>query len=196
MPQLPHTTLAQVFTEARTFNTFSEQELPDALLHELYDLAKWGPTAFNAQPARFFFVRSADARARLVACLSPRNAEKTLKVPVTAIVAQDSLFFEHLPAQFPANPKAPDMYSGDAQLAETTALRNSSLQGAYLIVAARMLGLACGPMSGFNAAAVDEAFFPDGRYKTNFLVNLGYGDTTGQRPRGPRLGFDEAAQIL
>jgi len=196
MPQLPHTTLAQVFLEARTFNAFSEQELPDALLHELYDLAKWGPTSFNSQPARFVFVRSPDAKARLAACLSPRNSDKTLKAPITAIVAQDSRFFEHLPAQFPANPKAGDMYSGDAHLAETTALRNSSLQGAYLIVAARMLGLACGPMSGFNAAAVNEAFFPEGRYKANFLVNLGYGDTTGLRPRGPRLGFDEAAQIL
>lgn len=196
MSKLPHAALQQAFLDARTVNAFADQDVPDALLHELHDLAKWGPTSFNSQPARFVFVRSAEAKARLVPCLLPANADKTHKAPVTAIVAMDTRFFEHLPEQFPANPKAGDIYSGNSALAEATAYRNSSLQGAYLIIAARMLGLACGPMSGFNAAAVDAAFFPEGRFKANFLVNLGYGDTAGQRPRGPRFGFDEVAQIL
>jgi nitroreductase len=195
MLKLPHTTLAQVFLEARTFNAFGKQDVPDELLQELYDLAKWGPTSFNSQPGRFVFVRSDEAKAKLVACLSPGNADKTMKAPVIVIVAQDTRFFDHLPDQFPANPKARDMYSDNTALAEATAFRNSSLQGAYLIIAARMLGLACGPMSGFNAAAVNAAFFPDGRCKANFLVNLGYGDAAALRPRGPRLGFTAAAQI-
>ncbi|AMG89395.1 malonic semialdehyde reductase [Bordetella parapertussis] len=185
----------QIFQAARTFNRYTEQSISDATLHELYELMKWGPTAMNSQPGRFIFLRSAAARQRLAPALSPGNLEKTLAAPVTVIVAQDTQFYEHLPTQFSAYDARP-VFENNADAARATAMRNSSLQGAYLIVAARMLGLDAGPMSGFDAAKVDAEFFPDGRCKANFLVNLGYGDPAGNYPRGPRLAFDTAAQIL
>ncbi|KDC43621.1 nitroreductase family protein [Bordetella bronchiseptica M435/02/3] len=185
----------QIFQAARTFNRYTEQSISDATLHELYELMKWGPTAMNSQPGRFIFLRSAAARQRLAPALSPGNLEKTLTAPVTVIVAQDTQFYEHLPTQFSAYDARP-AFENNADAARATAMRNSSLQGAYLIVAARMLGLDAGPMSGFDAAKVDAEFFPDGRCKANFLVNLGYGDPAGNYPRGPRLAFDTAAQIL
>jgi len=185
----------QAFSGARTFSRFTDQPVSDETLHALYALAQWGPTASNCQPARYVFVRSAEARARLRACLAPGNVDKAMSAPVTVIVALDSRFHEHLPTQFPHMPGAGTMYENDADLAHTVALRNSSLQGAYLIVAARLLGLDCGPMSGFNAQALDQSFFPDGRYRSNFLLNIGTGDTTALRPRGPRLPFETVATI-
>lgn len=192
---LRDTALDQLFRQARTAHAFRPDPLSDSLLRELYDLLKWAPTAFNAQPARFVFVRSAEAKARLIPTLSSGNAAQTLAAPVSVIVAQDSQFFEHLPKQFPAYDAKP-LFEGNAALAESTASRNSSLQGAYLILAARALGLDAGPQSGFNAEALNQAFFPDGRYRVNFVVNLGIADTTALYPRGPRLSFDEAAQIV
>jgi len=140
-------------------------------------------------------VRSPEAKAKLKGALMGGNVDKTMAAPVTAIVAYDTEFHEHLPAQFPAMPGARDMFHGNAPLIETTGLRNSSLQGAYLILAARALGLDAGPMSGFDNAAVDKAFFPDGKWKSNFLINLGYGDASGNWPRGPRLPFETMARI-
>ena len=191
---LNNTALEQTFTQARTFNKFTDRTVSDETLRALYELAKWGPTSMNSQPARIVFVRSAEAKAQLLPALLPGNADKTLAAPVCAIVAMDSRFFEHLPEQFPAMNAKP-MFEGNAALAEGTAFRNSSLQAAYLIVAARQLGLDCGPMSGFDPAKVNQAFFPDGRYKANLLINLGYGDASGNHPRGPRLPFETVARI-
>jgi 3-hydroxypropanoate dehydrogenase len=192
---LPETSLKQLFTDARTVNGFQNVPIGDETLHALYDLLKWGPTAFNAQPARYVFVRSPEAKDKLKPALSSGNVAQTLAASVTVIVAQDTRFYEHLPTQFPAYNAKP-LFEGNAALAEATAFRNSSLQGAYLILAARSLGLDAGPQSGFNPDAVNQAFFPDGRYKTNFLVNLGLADPAGVRPRNGRLAFNEVAQIL
>ena len=187
--------LKQLFLDARTFNKFQPRPIDDATLHSLVDLMKWGPTSMNTQPGRIVFVRSAQAKDKLKGALSGGNVDKTMAAPVTAIVAWDSEFHEHLPTQFPAMPAARDMFQGNASLIELTGLRNSSLQGAYLILAARALGLDAGPMSGFNNAAVDAAFFPEGTWKSNFLINLGYGDSSGNWPRGPRLPFHAMARI-
>jgi 3-hydroxypropanoate dehydrogenase len=192
---LSDASLKQLFTEARTVNGFKNVPISDATLHALYDLLKWGPTAFNAQPARFVFVRSDAAKKKLKPALSAGNVAQTLAASVTVIVAQDTRFYEHLPTQFPAFDAKP-LFEGNATLAEATATRNSSLQGAYLILAARSLGLDAGPQSGFNPDAVNQAFFPDGRYKVNFVVNLGVADPAGIRPRNARLAFNEVAQIL
>lgn len=192
---LPTASLEQSFLSARTFSKFTSQPVPDALLHQLYDLAKWGPTSMNCQPARLVFVRSPEAKAQLKLALALGNADKTMAAPVTVIVAMDSRFFDHLPEQFTAMNAKP-MFEGNVALAEGTAFRNSSLQGAYLILAARQLGLDCGPMSGFDAAKVNEQFFPDGRFKANFLVNLGYGEQGSTYPRGPRLPFETACSIV
>jgi 3-hydroxypropanoate dehydrogenase len=183
------------FRNARTFNKFTSQPVSDETLQQLVELAKWGPTSMNAQPLRLVFVKSEAAKAKLKDALSPGNVEKTMAAPVTAIVAYDTRFHEHLASQFPVMPTAGAMFAGNEALSSATAFRNSSLQGAYLIVAARLLGLDSGAMSGFNPAAVDAAFFADGRYKTNFLINLGYGDASGNYPRGPRLGFSDIARI-
>ncbi len=188
--------LDQAFRTARTFNAFSGKEVPDALLRELYALLKWGPTSMNCQPSRYVFVKSEAAKARLAPALAQGNVAKTMAAPVTVIVATDTRFHEHMATQFPANAKAGAMFADNAALAESTAFRNGTLQGGYLIIAARLLGLDCGPMSGFDATKLDAEFFPDGRYKANFLVNLGYGDPSANYPRGPRLDFDTVAQIL
>jgi nitroreductase len=187
--------LAQVFTAARTFNKFTDQPVSEATLRELYEVMKWAPTSMNAQPARFVFVKSAEAKARLKPALSGGNADKTMAAPVCVIVAQDSNFQSHITEQFKAFDARP-MFDGNAALTQTTAFRGSTMQGAYLILAARSLGLACGPMSGFENATVDAEFFADGRYKSNFLINIGYGDASGNYPRGPRLGFEEVCQVL
>lgn len=194
-PALPRVVLQQLFGDARTAHAFRPDPISDQTLHALYEQLKWGPTAFNAQPGRYVFVRSTAAKARLQPALSSGNVAQTLAAPVTVIVAQDSRFFEHLPQQFPAYDAKP-LFEGNAALAEATASRNSSLQGAYLILAARALGLDAGPQSGFNPEAINQAFFPDGRYRVNFLVNLGIADPAGELPRGPRLAFDDVAQIL
>jgi 3-hydroxypropanoate dehydrogenase len=186
----------QAFLSARTFNKFKPDAVSDETLKQLYDLLKWGPTSLNAQPGRYVFLRTADAKQRLKPALSPGNTDKTMAAPVVVIVAMDTQFQEFLPAQVPAMPAARGMFDGNAALIQATAFRNSSLQGAYLIVAARLLGLDCGPMSGFDTAKVDAEFFPDGRWKSNFLINLGHGDASGNYPRGPRLPFETAVQLL
>jgi 3-hydroxypropanoate dehydrogenase len=195
MPALDRSALDQVFFNARTFNRYTERPVDDATLHAIYDLLRWGPTSMNCQPARYVFVRSTEAKARLKPVLSPGNVDKTMAAPVTVIVATDTRFFEHLPTQFPAFDAQP-MFAGNPALAQATAQRNGSLQGGYLIVAARMLGLDCGPMSGFDAAKLNAEFFPDGRWQANFLVNLGYGDAGGNYPRAPRLPFETVATIV
>jgi 3-hydroxypropanoate dehydrogenase len=169
----------------------------DTQVRELYELFKWGPTTMNSQPARFVFVRSQRAKEKLRPALTARNLEKTMAAPVTVIVAYDLYFYQQLPNVFPHRPDAVDAFVGDDRKAPTeiTAFRNSSLQGAYLIIAARALGLDAGPMSGFDHAKVDSAFFPDGRWKSNFLCNIGTGDKSTLFPRNPRLTFEEACRI-
>lgn len=191
---IPEAALDQLFRAARTVHAFRPVPVTDELIHQLYELVKWGPTAFNAQPARYVFVRSEEAKAKLKPALSAGNSAQTLAAGVTVIVAHDTRFYEHLPTQFPAYDAKP-IFENSAEAAQATAFRNSSLQGAYLILAARALGLDAGPQSGFNAALVDQAFFPDGRYRSNFLLNLGVADPSGTFERGPRLAFDEVAEI-
>lgn len=185
--------LDQLFRTARTYNAFSG-EVSDETLHKLYDLLKFGPTAANSTPARFVFVKSAEAKAKLGPALDAGNYEKTMAAPVTVIVGFDQDFHEKLPVLFP-HTDAKSWFEGPRENRFIPAFRNGSLQGAYLILAARALGLDCGPMSGFNAAKVDETFFAGTAIKSNFLVNLGKGDPASIFPRSPRLGFDEACRI-
>jgi 3-hydroxypropanoate dehydrogenase len=192
---LPPEVLDQLFRQARTVHAFDPAPVDDVTIHQLYDLLKWGPTAFNAQPARYLFLRSPEAKARLGPALSSGNRDKTLAAPLVAIIAYDARFHEHLPEQFPAFDAKP-LFDDNPALAEQTAVRNGSLQGAYLILAARALGLDVGPMSGFNPARVNEEFFPDGRYRVNFIASLGVGIPASAFPRGPRLDFDVAARVL
>jgi len=184
-----------LFRNARTYNGWQDRPIPTETLKELYDLLKWAPTSFNCQPARFVFVASPEAKARLKPHLIPSNAEKTMKASACVIVAYDTRFYDYLPKNFPAYDAKP-MFENNAELADVTAKRNGSLQGGYMILAARSLGLDCGPMSGFNPAGVDAEFFPDGRYKSNFLCNIGYGTQENLYARGPRFEFDEACRIL
>ena len=188
-------TTAQLFTDARTQNGYLPTPVADDTLRQLYDLLKWGPTAANSCPARFQFVRSAEAKARLLGCVSAGNVAKITEAPVTVIVGMDLEFHEKLPQLFP-HVDARAWFAGKPAAIQETAFRNSSLQGGYLILAARALGLDCGPMSGFDAAKLNAAFFPDGAWTVNFLVNLGYPDPAGYRPRGPRLPFDAMARIV
>lgn len=183
-----------LFTAAHTPGGFLATPVSDETLRALYELLKWGPTSANCTPARFVFARSAEARERLAACVSPGNAERVRTAPVTAIVGMDLDFPETLPRLYP-QADARSWYAGNPDLVETTALRNSSLQGAYLIVAARALGLDAGPMSGFDATRVDDAFWPGTRVRTNFICVLGHADPARARPRNPRLDFDEACWI-
>jgi 3-hydroxypropanoate dehydrogenase len=185
-----------IFRKARTQNSFDPTPLPEQLLHQVYDLMKWGPTSANCSPARFVFVASKDAKERLKPALSANNRDKTMAAPCTVIVAYDTKFYELLPELFPHNQTARSWFEGNEALAQETAFRNSSLQGAYFIVAARSLGLDCGPMSGFDQAKVNAEFFPDGRIKSNFLVNLGYGDDQNMFARSPRLSFERTCQVL
>ncbi|HEY8065771.1 MAG TPA: malonic semialdehyde reductase [Methylosinus sp.] len=187
--------LAQLFTEARTHNGWADREVPDALLEQAVRLALWGPTSANCLPARFVLVRSAAAKARLAPALAPGNLDKTLAAPATAIVAHDTQFYEHLPRLYPAT-DARAWFVGNAPLVETTAFRNGTLQGAYFLLALRAMGLDAGPMSGFDNAKVDAEFFPGGTTKSNFLINIGYGDPVKLYPRGPRFAFEEVASIL
>jgi 3-hydroxypropanoate dehydrogenase len=186
-----------LFRAARTQNGFVDKAVSDDQLRALYELMQWGPTTMNTQPARLVFVRSKAGKDRLAPALSPGNLEKTMKAPVTAIIAYDLRFYDNLPRTFPHNPNAKSIFEGEEKKAhvQTTAMRNGSLQGAYLMLAARALGLDCGPMSGFDNAKVDAAFFPDGRIKSNFLCNLGYGDPSKVFPRSPRLPFDEVCTL-
>lgn len=188
-------TTAQLFTEARTQNGYLDQPVSDAQLHELYELVKFGPTAVNSCPARFQFVRTAEAKAKLAEGMAPGNAPKVMQAPVTVIVGMDLAFPDTLPQLFPHVDARP-WYAGNDALIRETALRNSSLQGAYLILAARALGLGCGPMSGFNTAQVDAAFWAGTSVTTNFICTLGHGDASKLYPRSPRLSFDEACRLV
>lgn len=187
-----------IFREARTQNAWLPRPVPDELLREIYDLAKLGPTSANTSPMRLVFVKSHEAKERLRPALMPANVDKTMAAPITAIVADDLRFYEFVPRLFPHNPKFGEMFTqpGKEEFARTHAFRNSTLQAGYFILAARALGLDVGPMSGFDNGKVDAEFFPDGRWKSNFLMNLGYGDPAALRPRNPRLSFEEACRII
>lgn len=187
--------LDQIFRVARTQNKWQDRAVPDSKLEELYELLKWGPTSANGSPARFVFVRTSEGKAKLKPALSAGNMEKTMSAPVTAIVAYDPKFYDRLPFLFP-HADARSWFAGSAALAEATAFRNGSLQGAYLIIAARSIGLDVGAMSGFDNAKVDEAFLAESGWKSNFLVNIGYGDPAGVLERLPRLPFDEAVKLV
>jgi 3-hydroxypropanoate dehydrogenase len=186
--------LDQLFREARTHNAWQDRAVPDAKLEEVYNLLKFAPTSANSSPARFVFLRTAEAKAKLKQALSPGNLEKTMTAPVTVIVAHDIEFYEKLPFLFP-HADARSWFAGNPAFAETSAFRNGTLQGAYLILAARAAGLDAGPMSGFDNGKVDELFLAGTTWKSNFLVNLGYGDPAGLFPRSPRLSFDEACRV-
>ena len=193
-PTLEARVLDQLFHSARTQNKWQDRPVPDSTLQELYDLLKWGPTSANGMPGRFVFVRTAEGKEKLRPALSAGNLEKTMTAPVITIVAHDLKFYDELPRLFP-HADARSWFSGNEHLAETTAFRNGTLQGAYLIMAARSLGLDVGPMSGFDNAKVDAAFFAGTDWRSNFLVNLGYGDPSGLFDRSPRLSFDEACRL-
>ena len=184
-----------IFRNARTLTAWLDKPVPEAVLRAVWDLAKLGPTSANCCPARIVFVASPEAKERLKPCLSPGNVEKTMKAPATAIIGHDLEFYERLPALFP-HTDARSWFVGKPDLARETAFRSGTLQGAYLMLAARALGLDCGPMSGFDSDAVDAAFFPGGKVKSNFLCNLGYGDRTSLRPRGPRPVFDDVCAVV
>ena len=186
--------LDQLFRAARTHNKWQDRPVPDAKLHELYELLKWGPTSANSSPARFVFVRTPEGKAKLKEALSAGNTEKTMTAPVTVIVCYDSYFYDKLGQLFP-HADAKPWFTSSPEFAEKTAFRNGSLQGAYLMLAARAVGLDVGAMSGFDNAKVDELFLFGTGWKSNFLVNLGYGDPAGLFPRSPRLSFDEAARL-
>jgi len=187
--------LDQIFRAARTHNGFAGP-ITDDDLEAIYELMKWGPTSANSCPARFVFVRSAEAKARLRPALSPGNLDKTMAAPVTAIVAHDLEFYEQLPKLFP-HTDARSWFAGKSDdHIRSNAFRGGTLQGAYFIIAARALGFDCGPMGGFDNAKVDASFFPDGKWKSNFLINLGHGDPARLYPRNPRLGFEEACRIV
>lgn len=186
--------LNQLFFEARTHNAWQSRDVPDALLLELVDLMKWAPTSVNMSPARIVFVKSAEAKARLKPLLMAGNVDKTMAAPVTAIVGYDLEFYDHLPRLFP-HTDARSWFVGNDDFVQSSAFRNGTLQGGYLILAARALGLDCGPMSGFDNAGVDAAFFAGTKIKSNFLINLGYGDPAGLFPRSPRFEAGEIARI-
>ncbi|MDR0882453.1 MAG: malonic semialdehyde reductase [Candidatus Adiutrix sp.] len=187
--------LDQLFLTARTFNNFTDRPVAGETLHALYDLLKWGPTAVNCQSGRYVFIQSSEGRNRLRPALMPGNVAKVDGAPVTVIVATDRWFYEYLRGQWTAY-DAQKGFAENQELAAATGFRNGSLAGAYLILAARALGLDCGPMSGFDNAKVDAEFFPDGRWGSNFLVNLGYGQEGGFYPRGPRLTFEETCLVV
>lgn len=184
-----------LFRQARTHNAWLDKDVSDVLLQAIFDLAKMAPTSANCSPMRLLFLRSKEAKEKLKPALMAGNADKTMAAPVTAIVAYDLDFYEQLPKLFP-HTDARAWFVGDDALIEETAIRNGTLQGGYLMLAARALGLDCGPMSGFDRALVDQAFFPDGKVKSNFLCNLGYGDDAELFPRSPRFDFDDACEIL
>jgi len=211
MPQseLSGEALDQLFLKARTHHAWQKREVPDDFLRRLYDLMKWGPTSANLCPARILFLRTRESKERLRPALLPGNVEQTMAAPVTAIVAYDELFYEKASKLFPSNRGLRNVFANSPTLAKETAFRNGSLQGAYFILAARSLGLDCGPMSGFDSTKVDAEFLthkstpepveqvmPPCQVRSNFLCNLGYGDPTALYPRGPRLDFDEACLLL
>ena len=185
---------AQLFTDARTAGGYLDTPVPDSTLLALYDLLKWGPTSANCCPGRFVFVRTPEAREKLFACVSPGNLAKVRQAPVTVIVGMDLAFAEQLPQLYPQT-DARSWFAGQPALTEATAFRNSSLQGAYLMIAARALGLDCGPMGGFDAAKLDAAFWAGTEVRSNFICTLGHADPAQQRPRNPRLSFEQACRL-
>ncbi len=186
--------LDQIFLKARTHSVWLPEPVSDELLREVYDHMKWGPTSANCCPARIVFVKSKEAKEKLLPCMAPGNVEKTKMAPVTAIIAYDGEFYEKLPKLFP-HVDARSWFAGNEPLIESTAFRNGTLQGAYFLIAARALGLDCGPMSGFDNAKVDAAFFAGTSWKSNFICNIGHGDSAKVYPRAPRLAFEEACKI-
>ena len=192
---LDNSALDLLFREARTHFKWTDRPVTDDELRAVFDLLKMAPTSANCSPARFLFLRTQEAKEKLRPALSPGNVDKTMTAPVTVIVAHDPHFYDQLPKLFP-HADAKSWFSGNYDLAQETALRNGTLQGAYLILAARALGLDAGPMSGFDNAKVDAAFLSDRGWKSNFLVNLGHGDASALFPRSPRFAFDEACQLL
>ncbi|MDO8607129.1 MAG: malonic semialdehyde reductase [Phaeospirillum sp.] len=193
--QLNQDSLDLLFGQARSFSAFQPLPVADDLLRRAWDQAVMGPTSVNCLPARIIFVRSAEAKARLKPALAPGNVDKTMAAPVTAIIGHDMAFFEALPRLFP-HADARSWFVGNDALIDSTASRNGTLQGGYFLLALRAIGLDCGPMSGFDNAKVDAEFFTGTTIRSNFLINIGYGDPAGLYPRGPRLGFDEACKIL
>ena len=188
--------LAQLFFEARTHNAWRDEPVSDDSLRALYDMMKWGPTSANCSPTRILFLKSEAQKRQLEPMLMEGNRAKTMAAPVVAILAWERKFYDRMGFLFPHAPAMRDFFAKEANHGETSALRNASLQGGYFILAARALGLDCGPMSGFDARAVEAHFFPDGDCRVNFLCNLGHGDPAGVRPRSPRLDFDDACRIL
>ncbi len=193
---LSETAIAQLFTAARTHIRWQPRAIDAEILRRLYDVAKWAPTSMNTNPARFAFVVSQAAKERLRPAMAGTNVEKMMTAPLTVIVASDPKFYEQLPILFPAYPNAREMYRDKPEWAAETAFRNSAMQGAYLILGARALGLDCGPMSGFDNAKVDAEFFAGNGYRSNFLINIGYAGENSTHPRGPRLSFEQAVQIV
>ena len=196
MPTLDDVALDLILRKARTQNGWLSTPVTDDQLRAIYDIMRLGPTSANSCPARIVFLRTAAAKARLIPALSPTNVDKTKAAPVTAIIGYDTRFFELMPKLFPHRPDMKDNYANNPPLAEVTAFRNGTLQGAYFMIAARAVGLDVGGMSGFDNAKVDTEFFPDGRIKSNFLCNLGYGDPAKVLPKLPRLDFEEACTLL
>ncbi|MCW5655579.1 malonic semialdehyde reductase [Hydrogenophaga sp.] len=187
--------LDQIFLKARTANGFIDKPVPESLLRQVYDVARMGPTSMNTQPTRYVFLNSAASRARLLPALTPGNLDKTRDAPVTVIVATDTKFYEFMP-QVWHREGAKENFENNPAMSEATATRNGTLGGAYFIIAARALGLDCGPMSGVDLAKVNAEFFPDGRWRANFLINLGYGDDSKLFDRNKRLSFEQACQLL
>ena len=185
-----------IFQEARTHNDWLDKDISNDILMEIYDLMKWGPTSANCSPTRIIFVKSKASKDRLLPFVIESNLEKTKSAPVTAIIGYDINFHDHLPKLFPHNPDAQNWFNHSIDIAEETAFRNGSMQGAYFIIAARALGLDCGPMSGFDKEGVDNEFFRDTNIKSNFLCNLGYGDKTKLFERSPRFKFNEFCEII
>ena len=196
MPTLTEADLKLLFLDARTHSFWLEKPVDDALLRRMYEIARMAPTSANSQPMRVVFIKSAEARERLRPALSPGNVAKTMSAPVTAIVAHDLEFYEELPKLMPHVDARSWFASAPKERIEKVAFQSGTLQGAYLMLAARALGLDCGPMAGFDNAKVDAEFFPDGKWRSNFLVNLGYGDPEKLHPRNPRLEFEEACSIV
>lgn len=186
---------SQLFTEARTPRAFTDKALPENALQDIYNTMKFGATSMNCCPARIVFVTSQEAKQQLADCVGEGNKARILSAPATAIIATDAEFYEHMPTLFPAMPQARDMFAGNEALSEETAFRNSTLQGAYLMIAARSIGLDCAPMSGFDPGAVNSAFFADSKLSVNFICGLGYGDDSALYPRAPRLSFDEVCTV-
>jgi nitroreductase len=196
MKRADDASLDLLFRQARTQNGWDGRPVSDAELREIYELMKWGPTSANCSPLRILFLKTPQAKARLLPAMSGGNQDKTRTAPVTAILAYDTEFYEKLPTLFPHAPDARSWFAGNAASIEATAFRNSSLQGAYFILAARAVGLDTGPMSGFDVNKVNAEFFPDGKFKVNFICNLGHGDSAKLFGRSPRLSFDDTCKIL